>query len=380
MKRLGDILVGRGAISRDQLQSALSACKRHGGRVGTWLVRLGHVGEAKLLEALSEQSGAPAVTALDLANVPAHVRALVPSAFARRHLVVPFARRGRNLDVAMATPGDLVLVDEITSLTGLSVVPHVATEAALAAALAIPITSAGQGDGGPAPGPPSGSARRWRQFWRLDSTPAELLRAPRTYAVPLPDSLSATFPDLLPLDDPSAAAASGDLVELAEALRMASRRDDVARSLLRMFKALAPRVALFSLHQGRVMAWAAHGEAIVEEDFQTLMLPVDRPSVFLNLTKGVDMHVGAIGDMEGNLILQQALGSPRATQAVVAPIRVRGKAIAFAWLDDGDSDVSSFPIGAIREATRLAGLALEVIVLRQKIKVSGGLTDRREAL
>ena len=128
-----------------------------------------------------------------------------------------------------------------------------------------------------------------------------------------------------------------------------------------------------------MMAWAAQGDAIVDEDFHTLMLPVDRPSVFLNLTKGVDVHVGGIGDMEGNLILQQALGSPKAEQAVVAPIRVRGKAIAFAWLDDGDSDVSSLPVGSIREAARLAGLALEVIVLRQKIKATGGLTERREA-
>jgi len=379
VKRLGDILVGRGAITKDQLQSGLAACKRHGGRLGTWLVRLDYIGESLLLEALAEQSGAPSVSALDLASVPPHVRALVPAAFAKRHLVVPFARRGRNLDVAMATPNDLVLVDEIASLTGLVVRPHVATEAALSAALAIPLNSAGQGDGGPAPGPPSGSARRWRQFWRLESTTAELLGAAAGRGAPLPDSLSATFPALQPLDESLVDEGDGDLVELAEALRMASRRDDVGRALLRHLAALAPRVALFSLHQGRVMAWAAQGDAIVEEDFHTLMLPVDRPSVFLNLVKGVDVHVGGIGDMEGNLILQQALGTPRAEQAVVVPVRVRGKVIAFAWLDDGDGDVSGFPIGPIREAARLAGLALEVIVLRQKIKATGGLTERREA-
>lgn len=379
MKRLGDLLVGRGAITKDQLQSALAACKRHGGRLGTWLVRLGYVGESTLLEALADQSGAPSVSALDLASVPPHVRALVPDPFAQRHLVAPFARRGRNLDVAMVTPNDLVLVDEIASLTGLVVRPHVATEAALSAALAIPLSAAGQGDGGPAPGPPSGSARRWRQFWRLESTTAELIHATPAKASSFVDSLSASFPALEPLEESIEDHASSDLVELAEALRMASRRDDVARALLRFLAALAPRVALFSIHQGRVMAWAAQGEAIVEEDFHTLMLPVDRPSVFLNLTKGVDVHVGGIGDMEGNLILQQALGTPKAEQAVVAPIRVRGKVIAFAWLDDGDGDVSALPVATVRAAARLAGLALEVIVLRQKIKSSGGLTERREA-
>lgn len=379
MKRLGDILVSRGAVSKDQLQSALAACKRHGGRLGTWLVRLGHIGESTLLEALAEQSGVQSVSAFELASAGSQVRALLPATFAKRHMVVPFARRGRNLDVAMATPNDLVLVDEVASLTGLVVRAHVATEAALAAALAIPLTVAGSGDGGPAPGPPTGTARTWRQFWRLESGTQELSRAARVPGTALPDSLSACFPGLEPLDEPLPESGTADLVELAETLRVTSRRDDVARAMLRFLARLAPRAALFSLHQGRVMGWAASGEGIVEEDFHTLMLPVDRPSVFLNLSRGVDVHVGDIGDMEGNLILQQALGAPRAAQAVVVPVRVRGKVIAFTWLDAGDQDVSTLPVAQVKEAARLAGLALEVVLLRQKIKTAGDLTERREA-
>jgi hypothetical protein len=377
MKRLGEILLARGAISKDQLQSGLTACKRNGGRLGTWLVRLGHIDEATLLTALAHQSGCPPASASDLASAPAEVRSLLEPAFARRNRAVPFARRGRTLDVALGNPNDLVLVEEITRLTGLSVRPYVATEATLATALAVSVNAPASATT-PPPGPPTTASREWRQFWRLEPTADELATAFETGPGSSPATSSASFPSLQALDAVAVTPAISDLNELANQLSTSSSREEVARHVIGFLRSLAGRVCLFSLHQGRVMAWAGHGDGIVPEEFNTLILPMDRPSVLLNLAKGADVHVGPLSESEGNIVLLEAMGAPRPREVVAAPVRVRNKVVAFVWLDQPGGDVAAIPVAVVREATRLTGLALEVLVLRQKMRSAGRLTERRQ--
>jgi hypothetical protein len=372
--RLGEILLARGAVSSDGLRSALDACRRQGGRLGTWLVRLGLTNEAALLEALSEQTGCPAATTLELATAPMEIRSLIPAPFAKRHLVVAFHRQGRNLDVAMANPNDLVLVDEIASQTGMVVRPHVATEAALGAALAIPIRQQGE-TSAPPPGPPTGAAREWRQFWRLESPATELFRALETPALPAPELRAASFPALQPLHLEERAAFVTGMEGWLDALADAHHRDQVAALVLHQLSGVALRVALFSFHMGKVTGWAIRGANVVEEDFHTLILPLDRPSVFLNLVRGVELHVGPLGGGEGNELLAEALGPPPPRSAVVAPVRVRGKVAAFLWLDRGEDTVGDIPLTLVQQVTRTTGLALEILVLRQKIRGSGRLTE-----
>ncbi len=373
MARLGEILIEKGAVSADGLRSALEACRRNGGRLGTWLVRLGLINEATLLQALSEQTGCPSASTLELATAPTDARALIPAALAKRHLVVAFNRQGRNLDVAMANPNDLLLVDELASVTRLVVRPHVATEAALSAVLAIaPVATA---EAAPAAGPARAPVREWRQFWRLESGSVDLFRALEAESLAPPPFAAATFPYLAPLGTPATAPAVREPDDLADLLAVVSHRDQVSSLVLGFLTTLAPRVALFSLHQGKVMGWAARGDAVVDEDFHNLILPLDRPSLFLNLSKGVDLHVGPLGGGEGNDLLIEALGPPPPREAVVAPVRVRGKVASFLWLDCGEASVAELPLQAVREVARLTGLALEILVLRQKIKAGVRLTE-----
>jgi hypothetical protein len=255
----------------------------------------------------------------------------------------------------------------------------VATEATLAAALASPVTIPAPAATAPPPGPPTTATREWRQFWRLESSVEELAMALDTRPAPASARASSAFPSLQPLDAVVEAPGVSDLNELATQLSSADNRDEVADRLLGFLHSLAARVALFSLHQGRVMAWAAHGPGIITEDFNTLMLPMDRPSVLLNLTKGADVHVGPLSETEGNVLLLGAMGLPRARDVVVAPIRVRNKVVAFVWLDQPGRDVATVPVSAVREAARLTGLALEAIVLRQKMRSAGRLTERRRS-
>lgn len=135
VKRLGDILVSARAISAEARERAVALRSRGGVRIGTALLETGAVSEEILLRALSVQSQVPPAPARDLADIRADILRLVPQKLAVKLCAVPFRRSGRNLSVAMRDPRDMPAVDEISFLTGMNVVPHVALEMRLKLAL-----------------------------------------------------------------------------------------------------------------------------------------------------------------------------------------------------------------------------------------------------
>lgn len=378
MPRIGEILVAKGALTQDQLRSGLDATRRNGGRIGTWLVRLGYISESTLLDALCQQYGCPPAKAIDLATAPSAVRGLLAPAFCKRHVVMPFNRGGRQLDVAMLNPGDLVVIDEMARATGLLVRPHIATEAALAAALALSPAPAASATSAPPPAPSRPATREWRQFWKLEAPTLELAKALTSPAAPPVAHLAATFPFLAPLGSSVPVVATGEPADLAESLSGATHRDQVASLVLGALAGPGRRVAMFSLQQHKVMGWAATGLGVREDDFHTLMVTIDQMSVFHTLSKsGEELYVGPPGSGEISRLLVEALGAPRPGEAVVSTIRVRGKLAGFLWVDRGEAGIAAVPAPEVEEVARLTGLALEILVLRQKIKATTRLTAGR---
>jgi type IV pilus assembly protein PilB len=132
--RLGELLVAEGAISQEQLHDALREHRRSKERLGAVLARRGLVTEERLVELLSKEHGLPSV---DVRSQPvnAEVLALVPAQLARKHEVLPLARTETALTLAMADPANVVAMDEITATTRLTVMPVVASGAAIRAAI-----------------------------------------------------------------------------------------------------------------------------------------------------------------------------------------------------------------------------------------------------
>ena len=131
-KRLGEILVESGCIDRAQLERALEQARRSGTRLGETLLRMGIIGEEDLARCLAEQLGlrfSPSV------NWEREAVKLVPEQVARRHRVLPLARRGQILELAMANPLDLLAQEDVGLLTGLTVQPVVVPARALDDAL-----------------------------------------------------------------------------------------------------------------------------------------------------------------------------------------------------------------------------------------------------
>jgi hypothetical protein len=130
--RLGDLLLRANVINEQQLAQALSEQKRWGGRLGTTLVRMGIVTEDLLVLALSRQLNMPraALGPSDPINVPAQLLERVERGLCERHLFLPVAyvAERRAVQVAVADPSNVVVLDDLGRRLGLRVETLIAGE------------------------------------------------------------------------------------------------------------------------------------------------------------------------------------------------------------------------------------------------------------
>lgn len=125
--KLGQILLTSSIITDEQLKQALGVQKKEGGRLGTNLVKLGFVTEEKLVAFLSKQYGVPAINLSEYKIDPAILK-LVPADMAKKYFILPIARVGATLTIAMTDPSNVFAIDDVKFMTGYNVEVVVASE------------------------------------------------------------------------------------------------------------------------------------------------------------------------------------------------------------------------------------------------------------
>jgi len=129
-KKLGELLIRQGALTPAQLEQALAIQREEKALLGEILLRLGFVRQTDLARALAEQHGVPYV-AIEDEEVDPQVVLLLPEAFCRKHLLVPFRISGDRLQMAMMAPDDLWSLSESQLLTGYEIEPFVGSPSAI---------------------------------------------------------------------------------------------------------------------------------------------------------------------------------------------------------------------------------------------------------
>jgi type IV pilus assembly protein PilB len=146
--RIGELLLKEKRISPDQLQEALNYQRQNGGKLGFNLVKLGYVKDEEITALLSKQYGVPSIALGQFEIDPAVVK-LVPADTAQKYQIVPLARSGATLTIAMTDPTNVFAMDDIKFMTGYNVEPVVASEAAVIEAIARYYGKAGSTSAGP---------------------------------------------------------------------------------------------------------------------------------------------------------------------------------------------------------------------------------------
>jgi twitching motility protein PilT len=133
-RRLGETLVDRHVLSRDDLEHALDEANTTGEPLPAVLMRRGLVGSKDLTAAIAEHLG---VRFVDFLDTPIHQDAplMVPPEVARKYLALAVDFEGHHLVVAFAEPSDDEAVAAIGAATGYEVIPAVADRNELAKAI-----------------------------------------------------------------------------------------------------------------------------------------------------------------------------------------------------------------------------------------------------
>lgn len=129
-KKIGELLIDEGLIKAEQLKRALEEQQQTGERIGFILVKLGFITEDDLVEVIARQFHVPAVNPSQL-SISKEVLGLIPLNIVQKYHVIPFGLMGNTLNIALADPGDLFLIEDVRFLTRKAILAHVARETSI---------------------------------------------------------------------------------------------------------------------------------------------------------------------------------------------------------------------------------------------------------
>jgi len=122
----GLMLLDEGLVTRSDLERAQARQLETGETLSRVLVEEEIVAENDLVQILARHVGVEFVNLAEVAIDPS-ASVLIPETIARRHTVIPVGYDDGRLVVAMADPGNVLVIDDIRAITGLRVIVKAGT-------------------------------------------------------------------------------------------------------------------------------------------------------------------------------------------------------------------------------------------------------------
>ncbi|MFZ3386137.1 MAG: GspE/PulE family protein [Candidatus Hydromicrobium sp.] len=127
-EKIGQILLSRDIITKEQLEEALDAQRDTGEKLGEILIKKGFISDETLVELISFQRGFESVDLNKIQDkINPSVANLISKDFEYKRKIFPFELTDNTLCVAMVDPRDINVIDEIRLLTGYNVKPYIST-------------------------------------------------------------------------------------------------------------------------------------------------------------------------------------------------------------------------------------------------------------
>lgn len=118
--KLGNILVRSGVLSQHELDIAIEHHNKTGLRLGEILVKLNFISEELLRKTLCAQLNIPYVDLKSISLDRSLVK-VINKSYAKKHNIVPIARVGDTVTLAMDDPTSSGLVEEIEAMSGFNI-------------------------------------------------------------------------------------------------------------------------------------------------------------------------------------------------------------------------------------------------------------------
>lgn len=143
-ERIADAMIEDGVLQAEQLQEVMVQQKSQGGRLLKILLDKSYVTEQDMMVSMGRTLGTPPIN-LSRFKVLPEIADLVPRDVAKNHHLLPFAKLGNMLYVAMADPLNVLALDDVRQITHMEVFPMIATERMVLDAIANIDAQASQG-------------------------------------------------------------------------------------------------------------------------------------------------------------------------------------------------------------------------------------------
>ena len=314
--KLGEALVREGLITREQLNRALERQVMFGGRIGTNLLELRFMHEEELTMFLSRYFRISAVSPELIASIPDEVLSSLDREIVEKYKILPFSRERKRLYAAMINPAALDVIDELRFVTGYDIIPHVISEMRFIFAL--------------------------EKYYGIK---------PELRYISLQD----------PFSSETVIEEKDAIEKIKTAFTDVRGVEEIAGILLKEGCRIASRVAAFIMKGEKVKGWKARGLDV--EGFET---SGKEGSIFFEVLMRRHYYRGPVLKIPGNEALIAVLsGTPQ--DALLMPITVRDKAVAFLYVDNGNNAVLNANIAYLSRLASIAAVAFELIILRKRI-------------
>lgn len=124
--RLTELLINNKLITIDHLEQALKIQTAKGGKLSDILVEQKFVKESELIQSLSEGLGLPLID-LKRFKIDPELAKTIPVEVARHYQIIPIAKMGDTITLAMADPLNIFAIDHVQALTGFQINPIIAS-------------------------------------------------------------------------------------------------------------------------------------------------------------------------------------------------------------------------------------------------------------
>lgn len=213
--------------------------------------------------------------------------------------------------------------------------------------------------GAPPPPPPSPAASAPRAATR-PVTPITV-RQPAGASAPQSGASTAAAPAPLSEGGPLT------LETIAQRLRESETRDDVFEAVLDYASSHFRKAALFVVQQDRVLGWSGRGEGLFPARIRNVIVPLNRPSLFVFFRSGGDYFYGPVPDLPANAKFYLDLGCPPPARVFLLPLSIMDRTAVILYADNGPEAGRPPHTQSFRRLLKKAALALEVLILRNKI-------------
>lgn len=405
-----DLLEEAGHITREQFDEALKNRVLYGGKIGTSLLEMGVIDENELARTLSRQLSVPYVAAQELLNIPTETIQLLPRELALKYAAIPLSLDKKRLNLAMADPNDLKAIDEIAFITGHIINPMISPEIRLAQALGqyynepmeyryqqIIAKIAGR-QAKPAhtevstreKSPSSPHAELRAITGRSASTapafsdsidkptPSSTARTPeRRHPATLGEKLAALqqkkgleppCKPARPLPSKASLTPAGQSTPVTVVPKLANARDreDIAEALMTFLGREFRRTALFVVRGNSVSGWKAVSNGVAREHFNTVSIPLTRPSALKTVAEGRSFFLGTIPRTPLDERWIRGVDGQFSDRVLLMPLSIGGRVVCILYVEEGDNNLSD-QIDRLQRLLAKASMAFEILILREKI-------------